>query len=91
MMKPQKKISKKDVYDLLKKTEEEFMDEIDIARYTMSKEQFKEICDKKRRYFELVDAAVEKINTATAKPQEQLGLFNYFKKDIFEDIIILGN
>ena len=75
---------KKPVSGIARRDYEEFMDEIDIARYTMSKEQFKEICDKKRRYFELVDAAVEKINTATAKPQEQLGLFNYFKKDIFE-------
>ncbi len=69
---------------IAKRAYEEFMDDMDIARFTMTKEQFKEVCDKKRRYFEMVDAVVLKINAATANPKEQLGLFNYFKKDIFE-------
>ena len=77
---------KEPVSRIAKRDYDEFMDEIDIARYTMTKEQFKEVCDKKRRYFELVDAAVEKINAVTNKPKEQLGLFNYFKKDIFETL-----
>ena len=77
-------IIKEPVSGIAKRDYEEFMDEMDIARYTMTKEQFKEVCDKKRRYFELVDAAVLKINAVTDKPKEQLGLFNYFKKDIFE-------
>ena len=75
---------KEPVSKIAKRDYEEFMDEMDIARYTMKKEEFKAVCDKKRRYFEFVDAAVEKINAKTAKPKEQLGLFDYFKKDIFE-------
>ena len=75
---------KEPVSRIAKRDYEEFMEEMDIARFTMTKEEFREACDKKRRYFELVDAAVEKINAATDKPKEQLGLFDYFKKDIFE-------
>ena len=60
------------------------MEEIDIARYTMSKEQFQGICEKKKKYFELVDAAYEKIKETKANIDTQIGLYEYLKKDIFE-------
>ena len=63
---------------------EEFLDEIDIARFTMPKQQFMELCSNKRRYFELVDACVEKITGASKDLKVQVGLFDYFRKDIFE-------
>ena len=63
---------------------EEFIEEMDIARFTMTKPQFMDICDKKRRYFELVDICVEKINAVSPDIKVQVGLYDYFKKDIFE-------
>ncbi len=65
---------------------DEFMEEMDIAYYTMNKEQFKEVCEKKKRYYELVDACVEKISAASEKLDVQFGLFEYFKKDIYDAI-----
>ena len=62
----------------------EFIEEMDMARYTMSKTQFKEICDKRRKYFEFLDVCAAKIEEANADLAVQLALFDYFKKDIFE-------
>ena len=76
--KPVSKIAQRD-YD-------EFMEEMDVARFTMSKDKFKEICDKKRKYFDFVDACVDVITKKTDKLKVQVGLFEYFKKDIFEAI-----
>ena len=47
---------KRPVSQIAQRDYDEFMEEMDVARFTMKKEQFKEICDKKKKYFELVDA-----------------------------------
>lgn len=65
---------------------DEFMEEIDIARYTMKLPQFKEICRKKQRYFDFIDVAFEKIKAANPELKIQIGLYEYFKKDVFEAI-----
>ncbi len=65
---------------------DEFMAEMDIARFTMSKAQFAEICDKKKKYFKLVDVCVEKVESVSDDLKVQLGLFTYLKKDIFETL-----
>ena len=65
---------------------EEFTEEMDIARFTMPKEQFMQLCDYKRRYYELVDACVEKIGEVSKDLKIQVGLFDYFRKDIYEAV-----
>ncbi len=72
--------------EIARRDYDEFMEEMDIARFTMTKRKFKDICDRKRKYFELVDACVEKINESTKELKVQVGLFEYFKKDIYEAI-----
>ncbi len=70
---------------------DEFMEEMDVARYTMSKEQFTELCAKKKKYFELVDICMENVVKYSDKIGVQLGLFEYLKKDIFENLEAEGS
>ncbi len=63
---------------------DDFMEEINMARYTMKKEEFILLCDKKRKYYELVDACALCIKDASTELRVNFGLFEYFKKDIYE-------
>ena len=65
---------------------DEFMEEMDMARFTMSKADYTEICDNKRKYFELVDACAAEMEKASKELKVQLGLFEYLKKDIYQAI-----
>ena len=71
---------------LAKREYDEFMEEMNMARFTMSKEDFLEICREKRQYFELADICGLKIEAACKDLGVRLGLFDYLKKDIFENI-----
>lgn len=65
---------------------DEFMEEMDMARFTMSLADYKEICDKKKKYFEAADRCALRIEEKSSDLDVQLGLFDLLKKDIFEAI-----
>lgn len=71
---------------LAKREYDEFMEEMNMARFTMSKEDFLEICREKKQYFELADICGQKIEQVSKDLGVRLGLFDYLKKDIFENI-----
>ena len=75
---------KRPVSQIAQRDYDEFMDSMDIALYTMKIDQFREVCEKKKKQLELVDACVEKIQAKTKELKVQVGLYDYFKKDIYE-------